>query len=90
MIPMQCRLGRTALEWGVRDLARHAKVSPNTVARLERGETMQEETIAKLRATLEAAGVEFIDQNGGGAGVRLVRPRPPKAKAKASEKRAKR
>jgi hypothetical protein len=29
------------------------------------------ETIAKIRAALEAAGVEFIPENGGGAGVRL-------------------
>ena len=29
------------------------------------------ETGAKIRAALEAAGVEFIDENGGGAGVRL-------------------
>ena len=27
-----------------------------------------------IRRALEAAGVEFIDQNGGGAGVRLKRP----------------
>jgi hypothetical protein len=27
-----------------------------------------------VRRALEAAGVEFIDENGGGAGVRLKRP----------------
>jgi hypothetical protein len=27
-----------------------------------------------LRYALEAAGVEFIDENGGGAGVRLRKP----------------
>jgi transcriptional regulator with XRE-family HTH domain len=73
MIPIQCRLGRTALGWGVRDLARNAKVSPNTVARLERGEAMEEATIAKLRAALEKGGVEFIPENGGGPGVRLAK-----------------
>jgi len=65
----------------VRDLARNAKVSPNTVARLERGEMMEEATITKLRAVLEAAGVEFIAENGGGPGVRL-------AKASALRKRS--
>jgi len=28
-------------------------------------------TVAALRKALEAAGVEFIDENGGGPGVRL-------------------
>jgi hypothetical protein len=27
-----------------------------------------------IRRTLESAGVEFIDENGGGAGVRLRKP----------------
>jgi len=31
-------------------------------------------TIASLRKALEAAGVEFIDENGGGPGVRLRKP----------------
>jgi hypothetical protein len=29
------------------------------------------DAIAAIRAALEASGVEFIDENGGGAGVRL-------------------
>jgi hypothetical protein len=33
----------------------------------------QERTIADLRKALEKAGVEFIDENGGGAGVRMKR-----------------
>jgi hypothetical protein len=35
----------------------------------------REETSEKLRAALEAAGVEFIPENGGGAGVRLRKHR---------------
>lgn len=31
----------------------------------------QPRTLAAIRAALEAAGVEFIDQNGAGPGVRL-------------------
>jgi len=50
-----------------------AKVSPDTVARLERGETLRERTVEDIRATLEAAGVQFIPENGGGAGVRLAK-----------------
>lgn len=73
MLPVQCKMARTALGWGVRDLAIKAKKSPNTIARLERGETMQPETLADIRRALEKAGVEFIEENGGGAGVRLAK-----------------
>lgn len=67
----QCRMARAALALGVRDLAKLASVSPDTIARLERGEDLRESTVAAIRAALEAAGVEFIPENGGGAGVRL-------------------
>ena len=67
----QCKMARAATGLGVRDLAKLASVSPDTVARLERGETIRENTIAAIRAALEQAGVEFIAENGGGAGVRL-------------------
>ncbi|MCJ2044744.1 helix-turn-helix domain-containing protein [Methylobacterium sp. J-078] len=71
MLAVQCKMARTALGLGVRDLAAAAGVSPDTVARLERGEVLKERTVAALRSALEAAGVEFIPENGGGAGVRL-------------------
>ena len=71
IVPVQSRMARVALSWGVRDLAAAAKVSPNTIARLERGETLNLRTLSAIRAALEAAGVEFISENGGGVGVRL-------------------
>lgn len=68
-------MARAALGLGVRDLAEAAKVSPDTIARLERGEALRERTIDSVRAALEAAGVEFIPagayQGEGGPGVRL-------------------
>lgn len=64
-------MARAATGLGVRELAEAAGVSPNTVARLERGETLREQTVDAIRAALEVAGVEFIAANGGGAGVRL-------------------
>lgn len=67
----QSRMARAALGLGVRDLAELAGVSPDTVARMERGEDLRPATVAKIRAALEAAGVEFIPRNGGGPGVRL-------------------
>jgi transcriptional regulator with XRE-family HTH domain len=66
-------MARTALAWGVLDLAEAASVSPDTVSRFERGEELRGSTLAKLREAFEAAGVEFIDENGGGPGVRLAK-----------------
>lgn len=64
-------MARAAVGWGLRDLAREAGVSTDTIARLERGEVLKEATLTIIRTALEAAGVEFIAQNGGGVGVRL-------------------
>ena len=71
LLAIQSKMARVAIGWGVRDLAQAAGVSTDTIARLERGETLRAGTIVVIRATLEAAGVEFIPQNGGGPGVRL-------------------
>ena len=68
---IQCKMARAAIGLGVRDLADIVGSSPNTITRLERGEQLRPNTIAAVRAALEAAGVEFIEENGGGAGVRL-------------------
>jgi transcriptional regulator with XRE-family HTH domain len=64
-------MARAALLLGVRDLAERAKVSPTTISRVERGDALYPRTLAAIRAALEAAGVEFIAENGGGPGVRL-------------------
>ncbi|NBU94125.1 MAG: transcriptional regulator [Actinobacteria bacterium] len=64
-------MARAALGLGVRELAILAKVSPNTITRFERGESMQERTVDNIKAALENAGVEFIPENGKGPGVRL-------------------
>jgi transcriptional regulator with XRE-family HTH domain len=71
MLAVQSKMARAALGWGVRDLAAAAEVSPDTIARLERGDSLYPRTLAAIRAALESAGVEFIPENGGGAGVRL-------------------
>ncbi len=71
MLPVQCKMARVAVGLGVRELAEKSGVSTNTIARLERGEPLKESTVRHIRAALEAAGVEFIAENGGGAGVRL-------------------
>ena len=82
MIAIQCKMARVALGIGVRELAELAKVSPDTISRLERGEALKERTIADIRAALEAAGVIFIAENGDGPGVRLRKEAKPLAYAK--------
>lgn len=71
---VQSKMARAALGLGVRELAAAAGVSADTIVRLEKGETLQPRTLAAIRAALEAAGVEFIAENGGGPGVRLRKP----------------
>ena len=74
-LPVQCRMARAALGWGVRELAAAAKVSVDTVARFERGDELKERTVEAIQRVLEAGGIEFIDENGGGPGLRLKRRR---------------
>lgn len=71
MTPAQCRMARAAIELGVRDLAKAADVSTNTITRFERGDELRPRTIDAIQTALEALGVVFIPENGGGAGVRL-------------------
>ena len=61
---------------GVRELAELATVAPSTITRFERGDGTHTRTVAALRSALEAAGVDFIPENGGGPGVRLAKGEP--------------
>nr|WP_245185373.1 helix-turn-helix transcriptional regulator [Falsiroseomonas frigidaquae] len=71
LMAVQSRMARAAVGLGVRELAAAAGVSADTIVRLEKGEALQARTLAAIRAALEAAGVDFIAENGGGPGVRL-------------------
>jgi transcriptional regulator with XRE-family HTH domain len=71
MTPIQSRMARAALDWSTTDLARAANVGVNSVNRFETGRDSRISTVEKLRSALEAAGVLFIAENGGGAGVRF-------------------
>jgi transcriptional regulator with XRE-family HTH domain len=63
---------RALLGWSQEEMARHSKVAPKTIADLERGQGQRRaETEAKLRGTFEAAGIEFIDEDGPAPGVRI-------------------
>jgi len=74
----QIRAGRALLRWSAEELARVTALSVTTIRRAELTEGETSMTTANnlaVRRALEAAGVEFIDENGGGPGVRL-RHRP--------------
>lgn len=70
----QVKAARSLLGWSQADLAKTSDVSEPTVKRLEAedGELGgRTGTAEKIITALEAAGVQFIPENGGGAGVRL-------------------
>lgn len=70
----QIRAARALLKWSAADLARQSALGVNTIRRAEVAEEQTSLTAANemaVRRALEVAGVEFIDENGGGPGVRL-------------------
>ena len=69
----QLRAARALLGWSQTELANRAGMSLPTVKRVEtgRGPKVSEEARLVLQRALVLGGVEFIDQNGGGPGVRL-------------------
>ncbi len=70
----QIRAGRALLRWRAQDLARVSAVGGATIRRAELAEketSMTTPNDIAVRRALESAGVEFIDENGGGPGVRL-------------------
>ncbi|MBR2120462.1 MAG: helix-turn-helix domain-containing protein [Pseudomonadota bacterium] len=69
----QVKAARALLNWSQQDLADEANVSIATVKRLESDDgdlKGREETARKLRAALQAAGIEFLEGSAG-TGVRL-------------------
>jgi hypothetical protein len=71
----QIRAARALLRWSADDLARESALGRSTIKRAELAEDQTSLTVANdlaVRRALEAAGVMFIDENGGlGPGVRL-------------------
>jgi transcriptional regulator with XRE-family HTH domain len=71
-MPSQCRAARALIECSQAELAARAKVGLSTVRNFESGKTVPvTNNLDAIRRALEAAGVEFIDENGGGPGVRI-------------------
>jgi transcriptional regulator with XRE-family HTH domain len=76
--PVQCRMARAAIGWGVRDLAAKAGVSVSTVVRFENEQAEPiRVTVEAIQRVLEAEGVEFTASGG-------VQPREQQAEAPSS------
>lgn len=77
LTPATCRAARGLLDWSQQDLADRAGVGITAVRTFERGKSSpMAQNLAALARSIEAGGVEFIDPNGGGAGVRMREPSP--------------
>ncbi|MGI4945514.1 MAG: hypothetical protein ACRYHQ_33935 [Janthinobacterium lividum] len=77
MTTAQLRAARALLRMPADKLAELAGVSLVTIRRAEAQDgpiRMMPANLVAIRRALEAAGVEFIPENGGGPGVRLRQP----------------
>ncbi|WP_375450602.1 transcriptional regulator [uncultured Devosia sp.] len=76
----QIRAARALVEWSQGDLVARSGLSLTTVKRMENAAIgpgkSSAENVAAVQRSLEAAGIQFIPENGGGAGVRLAKPKP--------------
>ena len=74
----------TGTRWSAEDLAQQSAIGVTTIRHAELADGETSTAAAKdmsIRRALEAADVEFIDENGGGPGLRLSkRPRAKLAK----------
>jgi transcriptional regulator with XRE-family HTH domain len=73
----QVRAARALIRWSAEDLAQASALGVATIRRAELTDRQTSLTAANdlaIRHALEAAGVEFIPENGGGVGVRLRDP----------------
>jgi DNA-binding XRE family transcriptional regulator len=75
----QIKAARALTDLNQQQLAELAGVNVNTIRAMEsRGnETLVSglDTVTKVQQALEGAGITFIPENGGGAGVRLSKPK---------------
>ena len=74
MTPAQCRAARGLVDLSQADLAVAARVGLSTVRNFEAGRSVpMENNLIAIRGALEGRGVQFVPENGGGAGVRLAK-----------------
>jgi transcriptional regulator with XRE-family HTH domain len=77
LLSSQCRAARALLGWSQDNLEARSRVAKKTIADFERdARNPNPRTSLALQTTLEAFGIVFIPENGGGAGVRLIAAMP--------------
>lgn len=68
----QCRAARALIEWRREKLAANSNLDAAVIEEFERGLNVPGDDVRiALQTALENAGAAFIDENGGGVGVRL-------------------
>ncbi len=74
----QIKAARLFLDWDQRELAEKAELSLPTIQRMEKFgvDRSSAANAQKVQRTLELGGIDFIPENGGGAGVRLRKDEP--------------
>jgi hypothetical protein len=75
----QFRMAKAGLKLSNLDVSEVTGLHRNTLNGVDAGKG-SESTLTHLRIYFESMGVKFIDENGGGAGVRLVRNSAESAK----------
>ncbi|WP_439625892.1 helix-turn-helix domain-containing protein [Shinella sp.] len=76
LTPAQSRAARGLIEWSQEQLAQASHLGLSTIRDFEKGRRVPtHNNLEAIRRALEGAGVTFIPENGGGAGVRLAKPK---------------
>ena len=78
LTPAQSRAARGLLDWSQTQLAANANLSESTVRDFEKGRRVPAaNNLAAIQHAFERAGLEFIPENGGGAGIRFRERKAP-------------
>jgi predicted transcriptional regulator len=76
IIPEQIRGARAMLGLTQAELAKRAGISTTALNNIERGHAdPKSSTLNAVQKALEGAGIVFVEENGGGPGVRLRKTR---------------
>ncbi len=78
LTPAQCRAARALLDWTQNQLSAATNISAVSIRAFEKGGAMRESNKVTIVHAFLEAGVEFIPENGGGAGVRLKHRTTPR------------
>jgi transcriptional regulator with XRE-family HTH domain len=73
----QMKAARALIGWTQDDLAEKSGCAPATIRRMESLGTGRSsvDNVSAVQRALENGGITFIPENGGGAGVRLAKPK---------------